>query len=156
VHVQADFLGQSLAQTVPGVKPMTDINFFPFPATTPGQTAAVETSGEMLGTLKNTPQTRAFMRYVSSPAFNTLVAGTGQWIAANRQTPLSAYTAPLSKQAASVYANAKTVRYTAQNAMPLTMQQAFLKAVLGYVENPDSLDSQLARLDKVVATAYTG
>jgi alpha-glucoside transport system substrate-binding protein len=155
VHVQADFLGQSLAQTVPGVKPLTDINFFPFPAASPGQTPAVETSGEMLGALKDTPQTRAFMRYVSSPAFNTLVAGTGQWIAANRQTALSAYTAPLSKQAAGVYASAHTVRYTAQNAMPLPMSQAFLKAVLGYVKNPGSLDSQLAQLDIVRATAYT-
>lgn len=156
LHVQADFLGQSLAQTVPGIKPVTDINFFPFPAATAGQQAAVETSGEMLAALKDTPQTRAFMRYVSTPEFNTLVAGTGQWIAANRNTPLSAYTAPLSKQAASLYAGAKTVRYTAQNSMPLPMSQTFLKAVLSYVKDPNSLDSVLAHLDTVRASAYSG
>jgi alpha-glucoside transport system substrate-binding protein len=154
LHVQADFLGQAMAGTVPSLKPVEDINFFPFPAANAGPTPAVETSGEMLAALKDTPQTQAFMRYVSSPAFNTLVAGTGQWIAANRKTPLSAYTAPLSKHAASVYASATTVRYTAQNSMPLPMSQAFLKAVLAYVKHPADLDAQLARLDKVRTTAY--
>lgn len=156
LHVQADFLGQAMAQTVPGVKPVTDIDFFPFPAWQAGQQPAVETSGEMLGALKDTPQTRAFMRYVSAPEFNTLVAGTGQWIAANKSTALSAYTAPLSRQAARVYADARTVRYTAENSMPLPMEQAFLKAVLNYIKNPSSLDAQLAQLDKVRASAYSG
>jgi len=154
LHLQADYLGNALTQTVPDVKAIEDINFFPFPAARPGQTPAIETSGEMLAALKDTPQTRAFMRYVADPAFSTLVAGTGQWIAANQKTELSAYTSALSKQAARLYASATTVRYTAQNSMPLAMSQAFLKAVLAYVKEPSSLDRQLAQLDQVQKTAY--
>jgi len=111
--------------------------------------------GEVLGLLKDTPQGRAFMKYVSTPEFSTLVAGTGQWIAANKRTELSAYTTPLSEQAAQAYADAKTVRYTAQNAMPPAMSQAFLAAVLAYVKDPASLDQQLATLEGVRATAYS-
>jgi len=153
LHVQADFLGNLLAASVPGVKPMTDIDFYPFPAAAPGQERALITSGEMLGAFRDTPQTRAFMKYVASPAFGPMVAGTGQWIGANKQTRLTAYTTPLSRKAAEVYAGATTVRYTAQNSMPLAVNQAFLKAVLGYVKDPGSLDAQLARVDEARRSA---
>ena len=153
LHVQADFLGNLLAAGVPGVKPVTDIDFYPFPAAAPGQERALITSGEMLGAFQDTPQTRAFMKYVASPAFGPMVAGTGQWIGANKQTKLTAYTTPLSRKAAEVYAGATTVRYTAQNSMPLAVNQAFLKAVLGYVKDPGSLDAQLARVDEARRSA---
>ena len=154
LHVQADFLGNLLASSVPGVEPVADIDFFPFPAAATNRDPAVVTSGEMLGAFRDTPQTRAFMRYVASPAFGAMVAGTGQWISANRKTDVASYTTPLSRKSAQLYASAKIVRYTAQNSMPLALNQAFLKAVLGYVKNPDSLDQQLARLDQLRATAY--
>lgn len=154
LHVQADFLGNALAQEVPGVKPVTDINFFPFPALSPDHAGSIEISGEALALLKDTPQGKAFMRYVASPEFSALVAGTGQWIGANRETDQSAYTTELSRHAAKVYAEAKTVRYAAQTAMPPAMTQAFLSAVLAYVKNPASLDTELTKLDKVRQTAY--
>jgi alpha-glucoside transport system substrate-binding protein len=152
--VQADFLGNALAQTVPGVVPGTDIDFFPFPPVDPARAGSVEISGETLALLKDSPQGRAFMRYVATPEFSALVAGTGQWIAANRRTPLDAYTSVLSRRAAGVYAEAKTVQYAAQNAMPLAMTQAFLKAVLAYVKSPSTLDEQLAGLERARAGAY--
>ena len=70
------------------------------------------------------------------------------------QTATSAYTTELSARAATVYAEAKTVRYAAQTAMPPAMSQAFLSAVLAYVKNPASLDGQLAKLESVRETAY--
>jgi len=154
LHVQADFLGNALAQEVPGVKPVADINFFPFPALSPDNAGSIEISGEALALLKDTPQGRAFMRYVATPEFSALVAGTGQWIGANRRTDQSAYTTELSRRAAKVYAEATTVRYAAQTAMPPAMSQAFLSAVLAYVKNPASLDVELTKLEKVRQAAY--
>jgi alpha-glucoside transport system substrate-binding protein len=151
LHVQADFLGNLLATAVPGVEPVRDIDFYQFPAGDAAEDKAVVTSGEMIGAFKDTPQTQALMRYVASPAFGPMVAGTGQWIGANQQTTADAYTTPLSKKAAEVYANAKVVRYTAQNSISIELSQAFLKAVMGYVEDPDSLDDQLKQLDEIRA-----
>jgi hypothetical protein len=37
--------------------------------------------------------------------------------------------------------------------MPLAVNQAFLKAVLGYVKDPGSLDAQLARVDEARRSA---
>lgn len=155
LHVQADFLGNALVQEVPGLKAMDDINFFAFPPLDPARAGSVEISGEVLGLLKDTPQGRAFMKYVATPEFSTLVAGTGQWIAANKRTALDAYTTPLSRQAAEVYAAATTVRYAAQNAMPPAVSQAFLAAVLAYVKDPSTLDQQLATLDALRTTSYS-
>jgi alpha-glucoside transport system substrate-binding protein len=154
LHVQADFLGNSLLQQVPGIKAIDDIDFFPFPPVDPARAGSVEISGEVLGLLKDTPAGRAFMKYVATPEFSTLVAGTGQWIAANKNTVLDAYTTALSRKAAQVYADAKTVRFAAQNAMPPALTQAFLSAVLAYVKDPSTLDAQLATLDGVRVRAY--
>jgi alpha-glucoside transport system substrate-binding protein len=154
LHVQADFLGNAVAQEVPGVTPVKDIDFFPFPAVNSANAGSIEISGEALALLKDTPQGRAFMRYVATPEFSALVAGTGQWIGANRQTPADAYTTPLGRHAAEVYANAKTVRYAAQTAMPPAMSQAFLASVMAYIKDPSSLDTELAKLDTLRQSAY--
>jgi alpha-glucoside transport system substrate-binding protein len=154
LHVQADFLGNALAQEVPGVKPVTDIDFFPFPALNPANAGSIEISGEALALLKDTPQGQAFMRYVTTPEFSALVAGTGQGLGANRRVPLDAYSTPLGRHAAEVYAGAKTVRYAAQTAMPPAMSAAFLSAVMNYVKDPGSIDAELAKLDAVRQTAY--
>ncbi|WP_214102650.1 ABC transporter substrate-binding protein [Acrocarpospora catenulata] len=154
LHVQNDWLGNSMAQTVPDVQPVRDIDFFPFPATAAGRAPALVTSGEMFGALRDTPQTRALMRYVASPAFSSLIAGTGQWIGPSRRTALADYTSVLSRKAAELYTSAETVVYGAQDGMPAPMSAAFHKSVVAYVRDPGSLDRLLAELDQVQKTAY--
>jgi alpha-glucoside transport system substrate-binding protein len=154
LHVQDDWLGNTMAQTVPNVKPVTDIDFFPFPAATADQPPAIVTSGEMFGALVDTPQTQALMRYVASPGFSTMIAGTGQWIGPNKKTGLAAYTSELSRKAAQHYTSAKTVVFGAQDGMPGAMSEAFHKAVVAYVQHPATLDAILAQLDHVQKAAY--
>ena len=105
LHVQADFLGNAIAQTVPGVVPGTDIDFFPFPPVDPARgrrrsrsparrsrcSRTARRAGRSWGTWRRPSSAR------SSPA-------PGQWIAANRRTPLDAYTSVLSRRAAGAYA----------------------------------------------------
>jgi alpha-glucoside transport system substrate-binding protein len=155
--VQADWLGNTLAQTVPGVTPVNDIDFFAFPPVGSGGTtdgAVIETSGEMLATFRDTPQTEAFMRYLATPQFAAMVASSGQWLAANKSVPSTSYSTVLEQKAARTYDNAPDVRYTAQGSMPLAMETAFFSAVLDYVKTPTHLDSILAGLDRTAATAY--
>src|SRR5262249_14769117 len=149
LHVQNDWLGNSMAQTVPNVKPVTDIDFFPFPAMADGKTPAVVTSREMFGALKDTPQVRALMRYVASPAYSSRIPGTGQWMGPNKRTTPADYTSVLSRKAAALYTSAATVVYGAQDGMPAPMSDAFHKSVVAYVQHPASLDDLLKRLDQV-------
>ncbi|WP_433205616.1 ABC transporter substrate-binding protein [Dactylosporangium sp. CS-047395] len=151
---QAEWLGNTLAQSVPDVKPVDNVDFFTFPALDQANGGLLETSGEMLGAFRDSPQTRAFMRYLATPQFAALVGATGQWLPANRGVSVEQIPSALSKKAAQAYAKASDVRYAAQSAMPPAMQSAFFKAVLDYVKTPASLDAILAGLDKTRQTAY--
>ena len=98
LHVQGDWLGNAMVATVPDIEPVTDIDFFLFPAASAGTEPGIITSGETFGAFTDTPQTRAFLQYVAGAQFSELIAGTGLWIGANRQTPLGAYTSELSRR----------------------------------------------------------
>jgi alpha-glucoside transport system substrate-binding protein len=154
LHVQADWVGNAMVAAVPGVTAVDDIDFFPFPAVNPDATGSLEITGEVLGAFRDTPQVRAFMRYVSTPEFSSLVAGTGLWLGANKQTPVSAYPSPLSRHAATVYAAGKDVRFGAKDAMPAGMSQAFLKSVMDYVRSPAQLNTILQGLEGTRQSSY--
>ncbi len=153
LHLQADWVGNAMAAAVPGVKPVEDIAFFGFPAVNPQYAGTLEITGEVVGAFRDSPQVQAFMRYVSTPEFSSLVAKTGLWLGANRKTPLTAYSSPLSRQAAEAYSKAPDVRFGAKDAMPAAMSQAFLKSVMDYVRNPGRLDAILVSLERTRQSA---
>jgi alpha-glucoside transport system substrate-binding protein len=154
LHVQADWVGNAMVGSVPGTTAVEDIDFFPFPAVNPANAGSLEITGEVLGAFRDTPQIRAFMRYVASPEFSALVATTGLWLGANTRTPVAAYPSPLSRRAAEVYAAGKDVRFGAKDAMPAAMSQAFLKSVMDYVRDPARLHSILAGLEQTRQSSY--
>lgn len=149
LHVQGDWVGNAMTATIPGVKPLTDVDFFQFPPATSGEQQPVEITGETLAAFTDTPQVQALMRYVATPEYSALVAVTGSWLGANTQTPLDAYPSELSRQAAQLYADADDVRFGAKDAMATALSQAFLKSVVSYVDDPASLDEILADLERV-------
>lgn len=154
LHLQADWVGNAMSAAVPGTKVVDDIDFFPFPTVNPSAAGSLEITGEVLGAFRDTPQIRAFMRYVSTPEFSSLVAATGLWLGANTRTPVEEYPSPLSKQAAEAYAAAKDVRFGAKDAMPAAMSQAFLKSVMDYVREPAKLDAILGGLERTRRSSY--
>ena len=78
LHVQGDWLGNAMVATVPDIEPITDVDFFLFPAASADAEPGIVTSGETFGAFTDTPQTHAFLQYVASPQFSELVAGTGR------------------------------------------------------------------------------
>jgi alpha-glucoside transport system substrate-binding protein len=156
LHVQGDWLGNAMVATVPDIEPVTDVDFFLFPAASADVEPGIVTSGETFGAFTDTPQTRAFLQYVAGSQFSELIAATGLWIGPNRQTPPESYTSVLSRQAAEAYQNADTVVFGAQDGMPAAMSTAFHEAVMSYVADPASLDDILAGLDEIQQTAYAG
>ena len=58
------------------------------------------------------------------------------------------------ENAAKLVGAAKNILLTAGDQMPADMQHAFWKSLLDYTADPTQLDSILAHLDEVQATAY--
>ena len=154
LHHQASFITDFFVKANPGVKPVDDFNFFGFPDIDPKYAGAVEAGGDLFGMFKDTPQARALMRYLSSPAAQEIWVKRGGALSPNKKVALESYPDPLAKQAAQLLIGAKIVRFDASDLMPEAMNAAFWKATLDYVNNPGSLDSILANLDRVQADAY--
>jgi alpha-glucoside transport system substrate-binding protein len=154
LHHQGSFITDFFVKSNASLKPVEDFNLFPFPAIDSRNAGAQEVAGDLFGMFKDTPQSRALMKYLTTPEAQSIWVKRGGAISPNKSVPPDAYPDQLSKQMAQAMLSATTVRFDASDLMPEAMNNAFWKAVLDYVQNPGSLDSILATLDRVQADAY--
>jgi len=153
-HMQASFIQGFIANQFPNLKAGEDYNFFGFPAINPRYANAIEAAGDLVGMFNNTPQARAFIKYLTTPEAQAYwTSGTGA-ISANRSVSLVFYPDELSKTAARILQKADIVVFDASDMMPGEMNTAFWSAVMDYVQNPARLDSILSDLERVRRRAY--
>ncbi len=151
---QASFIQGFIHDQFPDLKPGEDYNFFGFPPVNPQYANAIESAGDLVGLLRDTPQSRAFMQYiVTAEAQAFWTRGTGA-VSANRSVPLSEYPDDLSRNAAQILQKAQSVVFDASDMMPSQMNTAFWSAIMSYVQDPATLDRILADLEKVRQEAY--
>jgi alpha-glucoside transport system substrate-binding protein len=154
LHPQANFMGGLIIGNHPELKPIEDVDFFPLPDFDPAAKGVRQISGEIVGMFNDTPQARALVTYLVTPAAQALIAKTGNWLSANKRVPADSYPSPFTAKASKVLASAGSVHYYGNALMPQAMSDAFWKAVLDYTKEPAKLDSILAGLDAVQKTAY--
>lgn len=153
LHHQATFITDFFVKANPGLKPVEDFNFFPFPAFGTG-TAPLEVAGDLFGMFNDTPQARALLAYLTSPEAQAIWVQRGGAISPNKNVPLDTYPDEISRNSAELMTSAPAVRFDASDLMPEAMNNAFWKAILDYVQNPSNLDSILQNLDTVQKDAY--
>jgi alpha-glucoside transport system substrate-binding protein len=155
-HFQATFIQSFIQKQYPDLKPVDDFNFFGFPPIDPKYAKAAEVAGDLFGMFKNTPQSAAFTKYVTTADAQDFWVKPADGISPNRAVPLTDYPDPLSKNAAQILTSADITVFDASDMMPSKMNAAFWSAVMSYLSNPGQLDSILADLDKVRLDAYSG
>ncbi len=151
---QASFITDFFVKGTPGIKPVTDFDFFPFPSISPNNTNAQEVAGDLFGMFRNTPQSAALIKYLVTPEAQAIWVQRGGAISPNKQVPISMYPDPLSQKAAQILTSAQVTVFDASDLMPDAMQNAFYKAILDYVQNPGNLNADLQNLDSVQKSAY--
>jgi alpha-glucoside transport system substrate-binding protein len=135
----------------------TDYAVFPLPDVSSTNTGAHVVAGDAFVMTKDTPQARALLKYLATAkAQDIWVKRGGGKIAINKQVSTSDYPDAISKSLAEVVQNTKIARYDAGDLMPSDMRNAYWSAVLKFVQDQSKLNTILADLDKVQATAYTG
>lgn len=154
LHHQASFITDFIVKANPGLKPVADFNFFPFPDIESRFAGAVEGAGDLFGMFKDTPQARALMQWLVTPDAQAIWVKRGGALSPNKQVSPNDYPDEISKQMAQSLTAAKIVRFDASDLMPEAMNNAFWKATLDYVSDPSKLESVLAGLDKTQADAY--
>lgn len=151
---QASFITDFFVKANPNLKPVTDFNFYGFPEINAQYNGAEEVAGDLFGMFKDTPQSRALIKYLTTPEAQAIWVKRGGAISPNKQVSLNDYPDPISKQLAQQLVNAKTPRFDASDQMPDAMNNAFFKAILSYVQNPNDLDKILSGLDQTQKEAY--
>jgi alpha-glucoside transport system substrate-binding protein len=155
LHHQASFITDFFLRGTSGIQPVEDFNFFIFPDINPEYAGSIEVVGDSFSMFKDTPQARAFMKYMATPEAQALWVNRGGKLPVNKQVSLDAYPDQLAQTAGEIITGAQTVRFDASDLMPEAMSEAFWQAVLDYVENPDDLDDILAELEEVQQEAYS-
>ncbi len=153
VH-QGSFITTFFMSGTPGIKPVTDFDFFSFPPFTATESPSIEIAGDLFGMFNDTPQARALMKYLVSPEAQAIWVRRGGAISPNKNVPNSVYPDQLSQKAAELLTSAKTAVFDASDLMPDAMNTAFWKAILDYVQNPNNLDSILEELDSIRQSSY--
>lgn len=153
VH-QASFITDFFMQNTPGLKPVADFDFFPFPPFDASAPQSLEIAGDLFGMFKDTPQARALIKYLVTPEAQAIWVQRGGAISPNKSVPTTLYPDPLSKKAADMLVSAQVAVFDASDLMPEAMNAAFWKAILEFIQTPNNLDSILQNLDTTRQSAY--
>jgi alpha-glucoside transport system substrate-binding protein len=142
-------------------QPGRDFAVVGFPQIDPQYGNAVEVAADLAGMFTDTPQARALIAFLATPAAQQIWPGLpgGGVLSVNTAVPLSVYPDPTSRamaqivtgRASSGSAGTSTMSFDASDSMPTAVGDAFCQAILQYVAHPDQLDAILAALDRVRA-----
>jgi alpha-glucoside transport system substrate-binding protein len=149
-HHQASFI-TSFFQDEGGAKE-GDYDFFPMPDLNPAFTGAATGAGDLFGMFNDTPQARALMAYLVTADAQSIWVGIGGALSGNKN--VTNYPDDVSKRSAEILANATVFRFDGSDLMPEAMNSAFWSAMLEFTQDQSKLDSILANLDSVQASAY--
>ncbi|MCA1603954.1 MAG: ABC transporter substrate-binding protein [Acidobacteria bacterium] len=137
------------------LKAGADFDFFPFPTfgNQNGDPAskAYKVSADLATMFNDTPQARQLIRYLATDEAQRIwpAIPNGGAFSANKNVDLSVYSDEVSRRIADTLTSAGTLCYDAASLMPETMSNAFSRAVLEYLSDPNQLNSLLVELDKV-------
>ncbi len=151
---QASFITTFFTSANPALQPVTDFNFFPLPDITPRYAGAHVVAGDTFSMFKDSPQARKLIQYLTTAEAQVIWVKRGGKLAVNKQVPLDSYPDPLSKQSAQIIVTTKIGKYDATDNMPADMKAAAWADLVKFIQNQGQLDTLLAHLDSVQATAY--
>lgn len=153
-HFQATFIQGFIGKQLPNLKAGEDFSFFALPPVKAEYAKSAEIAGDLVGMFKKTPQSAAFLEYLTTAEAQSFWVKGGNGLSPNRNVPLSDYPNALSKNAAQILTSAEMTVFDASDMMPSKMNTAFWAGVVSFVSNPGDLDSVLAELESVRADAY--
>jgi alpha-glucoside transport system substrate-binding protein len=153
MHNQASFITANFVSQ-DKVTPGTDFNFFPLPDVDPQFAGAHVGAGDAFSMLKDTPQARALIKYLTTPEAQAIWVKRGGKLSPNKTFDPANYPDDITRSVATVMTTAKIFDFDAGDLMPTVMFNAYWAAVLKFVANQNNLDAILQNLDAVQATAY--
>jgi len=154
LHRQATFIKSFIAAAHPELDMDQDVAFFVFPAIDPQWGTPLLGAGDLVSAFRDTPDVRAFLRYLASVEAQTIWCGELGKLATNVHVDPGIYPDDLTRAAAAILRGATIFRFDASDLMPAAVGAgAFWRGVLDFVAGVP-LDQVLAEIEAVARVAY--
>lgn len=151
MHRQASFITGFFPE---GVKAGEDYDVFAFPSIDPQWGVPALGAGDVVVMLNDTPEARAFIKYLASPTPHEIWAARGGFLSPHRGVNLNAYPDDLTRKQAQILAGAEVFRFDGSDLMPAAVGAgSFWTGVMDYVGGKD-LDAVLQAIEKSAQDAY--
>ena len=151
---QGSFISDFFTKYPTAPQPITDFKFFGLPDVNSANAGSHVVAGDLFAMFKSTAQSRALIKYLTTPEAQAIWVKRGGAISPNKKVALSDYPDDQSRSIGQIMTTTKIAAFDAGDLMPNAMQAAYWGAVLKFVSDQSQLDSILADLDKVQAEAY--
>jgi alpha-glucoside transport system substrate-binding protein len=132
-------------------EPGTDFDFFPFPAGGLGTERPWLLSVDLAGMFNDTEQARRLMHFLATDKAQRIwpaIAGGGAFMVSKNIDP-NGYADPVSRRIAGILKSTDPLCFGASDLTPVSMRNAYSRAVLEFLNDPDQLDSLLGKLDQL-------
>ena len=129
-----------------------DYDFFVMPEINSEFSGALTGGGDLFGLFSDKAAAKDLLKYMVTAEAQQIWADRGGFVSAN--TKVTTYPNPVEQKSADAIKEASVFRFDGGDLMPATMKAAFFTAMVEFAENQGELDSILANLDEVQATAY--
>jgi alpha-glucoside transport system substrate-binding protein len=149
-HHQASFMSDFFKSQ--GGAADGDYDFFVMPEINSQYAGALTGGGDLFGLFSDKAAAKDLLKYLVTAEAQQIWADRGGFVSAN--TKVTTYPNAVEQKSADAIKGASVFRFDGGDLMPGTMKAAFFTAMVEYAENPGNLDTILAGLDEVQATAY--
>lgn len=154
MHRQASFITSFIKDNNPDLVAGEDFDIFTFPEIDEEHGTPVLGAASMFGMMNDTPEARAFMRYVSTAGAQSIFVSELGKLGINKKISPNVYPDELTKQMASMLKNASTFRFDGSDSMPGAVGSgAFWQGILDYVSGED-LDNVLEYIESIAVDSY--
>jgi len=134
MHKQATFIKSFILDHFPNLVPGEDFDVFPFPSIDAQYGTPALGAADMFAMFNDTPDARAFMKYVVSPEAQEIWIGELGKLSANKRVNPAVYPDDLTRKFAEMLANASTFRFDGSDLMPSAVGGgSFWTGILDYV-----------------------
>jgi len=150
MHRQASFITGFFPEGVTE----EDYAFFPFPQIDPAYGVPALGAADLLVMFKDTPQSRAFIKYLATPEAQEIWAAKGGFLSPNKRVSPDVYPDATTKAMAEALTAAELFRFDGSDLMPAAVGAgSFWTGTLDYVGGED-LDTVLANIEASAVEAY--
>lgn len=136
----------------PSLEAGTDLDYMEMPSIAPEFAGANGYGGTVFTAFDDRPEVAAFMEYMASAESSNLIAATGNWIGANANVSPEAFPNEILASVSSDLLNGsdQLVPFPIAST-PSAVTAAFYTTVAEFVQDPATLDANLAAVDAAVA-----